>query len=80
MATPRNVTTLLQQNFPNDALVRLGDDLYMFNNRTNAYERLVTASSVADSNSILEDILERADRIVFYLAFITEADLDIGDS
>lgn len=80
MATPRNVTTLLQQNFPNDALVRLGDDLYMFDISQDKYVRLVTSSSVADTNSILEDMLERADRIIFYLESLTEHNLDIGDN
>ncbi len=80
MATPRNVTTLLQASFPNDALVRLGDDLYIFNTTTGVYDRLVTAGSVADTNSILESILETANRIIFYLEFITEANIDIGDN
>ena len=79
MATPRNVTTLLQQNFPNDALVRLGDDLYMYDLTQAKYVRLVTASSVADTNSILEGVLEAANRIIFYLEFITETNVDIGD-
>ena len=75
MATPRNVTTLLQQSFPNDALVRLGDDLYMFDTTNNKYVRLVTASSTIETNALLTELNLNAREIVEHLRLINEVDL-----
>ena len=75
MATPRNVTTLLQNTFPNDALVRLGDDMYLFDTSTSKYVRLVTASSVIETNALLTELNLRAREIVEHLRLINEADL-----
>ena len=75
MATPRNVTTLLQQTFPNDALVRLGDDMYLFDTAQNKYVRLVTASSIVETNDLLNELNSYAREVIQHLRLITEADL-----
>ncbi len=75
MATPRNVTTLLQASFPNDALVRLGDDIYFFDTSASKYVRLETGASVGDTNQLLTTLNLYAEEIVEQLRLITETAL-----
>ena len=75
MATPRNVTTLLRNTFPNDALVRLGDDMYLYNLVDQKYVRLVTASSVIETNALLSELNLYAREAIEHLRLINEADL-----
>lgn len=75
MATPRNVTTLLQNTFPNDALVRLGDDMYLFDTAQDKYVRLVTASSIIEINALLTELNIYAREVVEHLRLINEVDL-----
>ena len=75
MATPRNVTTLLQDTIPNDSLIRLGDDMYLFDTAQDKYVRLVTASSVVATNDLLERLLIVSQSILDQIKYVTELNL-----
>ena len=76
MATPFNPTSLIQSQRPNDVLIRLGDELYMYDESQSKYVRLVTAQSVAETNNLLKELTIHATELVAHMRYINESSLE----
>ncbi len=52
MATPQDVTGILQSQLPDEALIRLGDDIYFYDDTQSKYTRVRSPAEIINVNLI----------------------------